>query len=110
MKVIAHDGVGVNATGKNPAQFQNTLLNPRFSVFEGFFQVFVEATQPRAPNAAGNAVDRIRLLALGCSGATLFARRVIPAVSMVRVGFAASVCGVGLQGKSDWGACPQWFV
>jgi len=36
MIVIAHDGVSVNATGKNPAQFQNTLLNPEFSVLEGF--------------------------------------------------------------------------
>ena len=110
MVVIAHDGVGVNATCKNLAQFQNALLNPRLSVLEGFFQIFIKPAQPRTPHASGYAVDRIRLLALGCSGATLFARRVIPAVSMVRVGFAASVCGVGLQGKSDWGACPQWFV
>jgi len=96
MIVIAHDGVSVNATRKNLAQLQNPLFNPRFPVLEGFFQIFIKPAQLRTPHTAGYAVDRIRLLALGCSGATLFPRRVIPAVSMVRVGFAASVCGVGL--------------
>ena len=54
--MIAHDGVRVNATGKNPAQFQNPLLNPRFSVLEAFFQIFIKPAKPRAPHTAGNAV------------------------------------------------------
>jgi len=103
MKVIAHHGVACSWTCKNVKELGNLVLYPRFSVVEGLLQVRIPAAEPRTPNMAGNAVDRIRLLALGCSDATLFPRRIIPAVSLLRVGFASSVCGVGLKGKS--GVC-----
>jgi len=57
MIVIANDGVSVNATRKNLAQLQNLLFNLEFSVLEGFFQIFIQPAKPRAPHAAGYAVN-----------------------------------------------------
>jgi len=65
-------------------------------MFKGFLQIAIPAAEPRSAHAAGKAVDRIRLLALGCSDATLFPRRVIPIVSFVVCGLAAKACGAGL--------------
>jgi len=96
MKVIAHDRVRQYGAGKNLSQLGNSALNPKFAVFKRLLQIAIPAAEPRSAHAAGKAVYRIRLLALGCSYATLFPRRVIPAVSLVGSGFAASVCGVGL--------------
>jgi len=56
VEMIAHDGPGVNAAGKNLAEFQNAGFNPRLSVVEAFAEVFVQAAQPRSAHAAAHAV------------------------------------------------------
>jgi len=57
MVVIAHNGVGVNASGKNLTQFQNALLDPRLSVLKEFFQIVIKPAEPRAPHTSGYAVN-----------------------------------------------------
>ena len=61
VEMIAHDGPGVHAAGKNLAEFQNAGFNPGSSVFEAFAQVFVQAAQPRSAHAAVHTVKGARL-------------------------------------------------
>ena len=56
VEMIAHHCPGVNAAGKNLAEFQNAGFNPRLSVFKAFAEVFVQAAQPRSTHTAVDAV------------------------------------------------------
>ena len=61
VEMVAHDGPSVNAAGKNLAEFQNAVFNPRSSMFEAFAEVFVQAAQPRSAHAAVHTVKGARL-------------------------------------------------
>ncbi len=57
MQVMAHHGPGINFARKNTAEFQNSLFDPELAVLEASLGVRINATQPRAPHAAIDAVE-----------------------------------------------------
>jgi hypothetical protein len=58
MQMITHDSPRVDAAGKNAAQLQNALFNPRLSMLERLAGVFILTAKPRAAHAAINAVKK----------------------------------------------------
>ena len=58
VQVIAHNRPGVHAAGENVSQLQNTSVNPRFSVFKAFVEVFVQAARPRSTHTVVHAMKR----------------------------------------------------
>ena len=56
MKVVAHDGVTVDANSEDAAQLLDARLDHRLAVLLVLLRIRVNPTQPRPPHAAVGAV------------------------------------------------------
>jgi hypothetical protein len=56
VKMVAHNGVGIEINGKLPSEMKKAIFQPAFAVVVFFAAVFIIAAQPSSSHTAGDEV------------------------------------------------------